>query len=62
MVRVPMEAVCDLPKLNLVTCTFASPVTRFDDAMKDIDTEAKYFIAVDMDSAYGQVVADEEAL
>jgi hypothetical protein len=34
---------------------------RCDDAVKDIDTEAKYFIAIDLDSGYWQILAEKEA-
>ena len=32
-----------------------------DDVVHDIETEAKYFISVDMYSVYWQVVSEEEA-
>ena len=48
-------------KLNQVTCPFTSPIPRFDDTVQDMDTEENYFIDVDMDSGYWQVVAEEEA-
>ena len=35
--------------------------TSVDDTGEDIDTEAKYFIAIDLDSGYWQVVAEKEA-
>ena len=44
-------------KLNQFTRPFAFPITRCDDAVQDIDTEENYFIAVDMNSGYWQVVA-----
>ena len=44
-------------KLNQVNHPFTLPINRCDDALQDIDTEAKYFIAVDMDSGYWKVVA-----
>ena len=48
-------------KLNQVTRTFTFPITCCDDAVQDIDTEANYFIAVDMESDYWQVMVEEEA-
>ena len=48
-------------KLNQVTQPFTFLIPLCDDAVHDIDTEAKYFIAVDMDSGYWQVIAEEEA-
>ena len=48
-------------RLNQVTKPFVFPIPRCDDAVEDIDTEARYFIAVDMDSGYWQVVAEKEA-
>ena len=46
-------------RLNQVTKPFVFPIPRCDDAVEHIDTEAKYFIAVDMDSGYWQVVAEK---
>ena len=43
-------------KLNHVTRPFTFPITCCDDAVQDIDTEAKYFIAVDTESEYWQIV------
>ena len=48
-------------KLNQVTWPFTFPIPRCDDAVQDIDIEDKYFIAVDMDSGYWQVLAKEGA-
>jgi hypothetical protein len=48
-------------RLNQVTRPFAFPMPRCDDAVKDIDTEAKYFIAIDLDSGYWQILAEKEA-
>ena len=48
-------------KLNQVTQPFTFLIPLCDDAVHDIDTEAKYFIAVDMDSGYFQVVIEEDA-
>ena len=48
-------------KLNQVTHPFAFPVPRCDDVVQEIYTGANYFIVVDMDSGYWQVVAEEEA-
>ena len=44
-------------KMNQVTHPFTFSLSWCDDAVQDIDTEGKYFIAVDMDSGYWQVVA-----
>ena len=49
-------------KLNQVTHPFTFPIPLCDDVVQDIDTEAKYFIAVDIYSGYWQVVSEEEAL
>ena len=48
-------------RLNQLTKPFAFPIPRCDDAVEDIDTEAKYFIVIDLDSGYWQVVAEKEA-
>ena len=48
-------------KQNQVTCPFTILIPCCDDVVQDIDTEAKYFIYVDMYSGYCQVVAEEEA-
>ena len=48
-------------KLNQVTQPYAFPIPRCDDAVEDIDTEAKFFIAIDLDSGYWQVLAAKEA-
>ena len=48
-------------KLNQVTCPFSSPIPRCDDVVQDIDTEINYFIDVETDSGYWQVVTEEEA-
>jgi hypothetical protein len=48
-------------KLNQVTRPFKYPIPRCDDAVEDIDSEAKWFIAVDMDSGYWQLVAEPAA-
>ena len=45
-------------KMNQVTHLFTFPIPRCDDAVQDIDTEAKYFISVHMDSGHWQVVAE----
>ena len=47
-------------KLNQVTRPFTFPIPRCDDAVQDIDIESKYFIAMDMDSGYWQVLSEEE--
>ena len=39
---------------------FSLTIHHFDYAVQDINTEKKYFIAVDMCSGYWQVVAEEE--
>ena len=48
-------------KMNQVTRPFTFPIPRCDDAVQNIDTEAKPFISVYMDSRYWQVVTEEEA-
>ena len=48
-------------KLNQVTRPFALPIPLCDKAVQAIDTEARYFISIDMDSRYWQVVAEYEA-
>ena len=48
-----MEAVC-----NQVTRPFTFPTPICDDTVQDIDTYTKYFISVDMDSEYWQVVSE----
>ena len=45
-------------KLNQVTWPSTLPIPHFDDAVQDIDIEAKYFISVDMDSGYWKLVAE----
>ena len=45
-------------KLNQATCPFNFPIPRCDDTIQDIGIEAKYFISVDMDSGYWQVVTE----
>ena len=57
MSRVPVEAVCVIPKTEPVHSAIRLPITCCDDAVQDIDTEENYFIAVDMNSGYWQVVA-----
>ena len=39
-------------KMNQVTRPFTLPIPLCDFAVKEIDTEEKYFIAVDIDSSY----------
>ena len=48
-------------KLNQVTHPFTFPKPLCDDALQDIDTKSRYFIAVDMDSVYWQVATEKEA-
>ena len=48
-------------KLNQVTRPYAFPIPRCNDAVEDIDTEAKFFIAIDLDSGYWQVSAAKKA-
>ena len=48
-------------KLNQVTQPFTFPIPCCDDAVQDINTEAKYVISVDTESGYCQVAAEEEA-
>ena len=43
-------------KLNQAACPFAFPVPHCGGAVQYIDTESKYFIALDIDSGYFQVV------
>ena len=45
-------------KLNQVSLPFTFPVPRFDDAAQGINTEARYFISVDMGNGYWQVVTE----
>ena len=45
--------------MNHFTHPFTFPISLFDDAVQDIDTEANYFISVDMESGYWQVVAKD---
>ena len=45
-------------KLNQVNRPFTFPIPLYEDAVQDIDTEAKYFIALDMDSGYWKLVAE----
>ena len=47
-------------KLGQVICLFTFPIPLCDDAVQDIDKEANNFIAVDMNSGYWQIVAEEE--
>ena len=55
------DCACPNKTMNPVTCAFAFPIRRCDDTVQDIDTEAKYFIALDMDSGYCKLVEEEEA-
>ena len=48
-------------KLNQVTRPFTFHISWWYDTVQDIDTEENYFIVVDMDSSYCQLVAEEEA-
>ena len=59
--QVTVEAVFFLSKLNQVTSPFSFPFPYCYDAVQDISTEAKYFITVNIDSGYWQVVAEEES-
>ena len=47
-------------KLNHITQPFSLTKPLFYDEVQDIYTEVKYFIAVDMDIGYWQVLAEEE--
>ena len=47
-------------KLNQVIHPFAFPIPCCDDAVQDIVTEAKYFIAVEKDIGHWKVVSEEE--
>ena len=48
--------------LNYILCPFDLPIPSCDDEVQEIYTEANYFIAVDIDSGYCQVVTEEEVL
>ena len=48
-------------KLNQVTRPFPILIPYCDDTVQEIDTQSNYFIVVDMDSEYWQVVVEEEA-
>ena len=48
-------------KLNQVTKPYAFLIPWCDDAVENIDTEAMFFIEIDLDSGYWQVVAEKEA-
>ena len=48
------------PKINQAILLFILPVPLCYDVVQDIDTEAKYFIAVDVYSEYWQVVTEEK--
>ena len=48
-------------KMNQVTSPFTFPIHRFDDAVQDIDRKERYFISMDMNSGYWQLVTEEEA-
>ena len=39
---------------------FTFPIPRCNDAVKDIDLEARYFISINMDLGYWQIPAEEE--
>ena len=47
-------------KLNQFTRPLTLPISLCDDAVQDIDTEEKYYIAVDMYSGYWQVTTEEK--
>ena len=47
-------------KLSQVTRPLTFPIPRSDDSVQDINKEAKYFIAVDTNIGYFQVVSEEE--
>ena len=49
-------------KLNQVTRPFTFPIPCCDDAVQDINTEAKYFIDVGMETGYWNVMAEGEEL
>ena len=61
MEKILADAVCPLPKPKQVTWPFNFPITLWDDTVQDTETEVNYFIGVDMDSGYWQIVAEEEA-
>ena len=58
MTLIPVEDVCVLKKLKQVTLPFYFPVPRWHGLVNYINTKAKDFIDVDMDSCYWQVVAE----
>ena len=47
-------------KQNQVTHPFSLPIYHFDYVVQYIDNNSKYFIAVDMENSYFQVMAKEE--
>ena len=57
-----MYAVCVLPKTDQVICPFTFSTPRCNDVVQDIVMEEKYFIAVDTESGYWKLVAEEEGL
>ena len=62
MARVPLEVICVLPKLEpgqLPICLNHTSLWWCGEG--HIDTEEKYFIAVDMDSGYWKLATEEEA-
>ena len=48
-------------KLNQFSLSFSFPITFFDNTVKDIVIEEKYFIVVGIDRGYCLVVIEEEA-
>ena len=48
--------------LNQATRPFTFTIHLCDDAVQDINTEAKYFIDVGMETGYWKVMAEGEAL
>ena len=52
MAVVIVEAMCVLPKTEPGQSPIHRPIPCCDDVVQYIDTEAKYVIAVDMDSGY----------
>ena len=48
-------------RMNQVTKPFAFLTPRCDDTVEEIDTKEKFFITIDLDSGYWQVVVDPES-
>ena len=48
-------------RLNPITIPYALPIPRCNNAVEEIDTEVRYFIAIDLELGYWQVVSEPEA-